>query len=125
MVTVNLAVADNICTPPPVKKHRPRKRKIASKPVVTCPTCSEKVETVERIVIQKEVAPSYNNRIRLLGGIGPFNTDLLKQQSKAIFSMSYGPVFGLGYTRYLSPRWSLELDVLSNFSGVVGVGYGF
>lgn len=126
LVTVRGVATDlPICSPPPAKKRVVRKYK-PKKPVVPEVKIVEKT-LVQTIYVKQDVMVSthYNNRIRLLGGIGPFNTDLDRKSNVAVFSMSYGPLFGVGYTRYLSPKWSLEFEALSNLTGVLGLGYGF
>lgn len=65
------------------------------------------------------------NAIKVYVGGGPRGIEVKKNTSSVTIEQDYGAVFGLGYSRQLSSRWSLEAVGLSNKTGLLGVGLSF
>ena len=65
------------------------------------------------------------NSIKAFGGAGPSGLKASVDGSKAVIDQDYGLVYGLGYSRQLNHRWSLEAVGLSNKTGLLGLGYSF
>ena len=104
------------------------------------PTVRSKVIYKERIVYKKQkakiiikkeikevrvITPILKNSIRLLGGVGPTGVSVENVGSKAFAYEDKGAVLGLGYTRRLNRRWSLEGNALTNETFLLGVGFSF
>jgi hypothetical protein len=103
------------------RKHRKHK-------VIVKHACTKQVVVVEKsVIVEKtvEVEVIRKNRLRLLGGVGPTGSTIIAAPGIVTLSRDYGLVFGLGYSRLLSQRVSLEINVLSNATGLAGVGYDF
>ena len=80
----------------------------------------------EILIHETEIKNLYKNRLRIYGGGGPF---LLHEHeysdSHVRVDQSYSIVFGLGYSRLLTDRWSLGISGFSNLSGFLNVGFDF
>lgn len=74
------------------------------------------------LVIREEQTP---NRARFFGGVGQdgFNSKVEPNRHKV--STSYGPVFGMGYDRMISKRFSLGGQAISNGTYTLGLGFDF
>ena len=68
----------------------------------------------------------YKNRIRLYAGGGPhlLHKDI-HDSSHVEVSQAYNPVFGLGYSRLLTERWSLGVSGFTNLSFFLNAGFDF
>lgn len=111
-----------VCRPVvPRKPRKPRPKKPPAPPVV--------IERVVEKVVEKEVIKEVHtykkNRVRLLGGFGLVGTDLASYPNKVVVSSSMGPVLGVEYTRMVNERISVGVDLLSNQTALIGVGYDF
>lgn len=65
------------------------------------------------------------NAIKVFGGAGPSGLEVKKGASSVTIEQDYGAVYGLGYSRQLNSRWSLEAVGLSNKTGLLGLGLSF
>ena len=66
------------------------------------------------------------NRIRVLGGQGPSSTlDINSQPTVVTVKTRYENVFGLGYDRMLSEKWSVGGQALSNGTLLLNVGLDY
>ena len=97
----------------------PRKPKKKAVPVPTVVDSGAKEKKAEGT----EVAGP--NAIKVYGGGGPKGLEVKKSASSVAVEQDYGAVFGLGYSRQLNKRWSLEAVGLSNKTGLLGVGLSF
>jgi hypothetical protein len=114
-----------VCVPPPAQPHKKR-RKVVKKPVVVTET-----KTIEKVVektvyVDREVmVEAPKNRVRLMGGQGLSSTGVDSNGRVAILSSFYGPVIGIGYDRSLTRRWSVGVEVLSNPTWLINLGYSW
>lgn len=76
-----------------------------------------------KVVVQP--APVRKNTVKLYGGVGPSTYKTRVEGSTMHISQDYDPLFGVGYSRKVSERWSVEAIGLSNYTGILGVGYDF
>ena len=65
------------------------------------------------------------NSLRFYGGAGPSGLSATTGTTSVKVSQDWGPVFGLGYGRKISERFSLEAEGFSNLTGVLGLGWAF
>ena len=65
------------------------------------------------------------NTVKALGGAGPSGLKMTIGSSSVTIEQDYGFTYGLGYSRQLNKRWSLEAVGLSNKTGLLGLGYSF
>jgi len=88
---------------------------------------SEFVYAVETQVETVTEVPAYNkNRVSLLGGMG--RTGLDKNTigpNHFVVDQDYSAVFGLGYSRSLSRRWSVGFTAFTNNSYFANIGFDF
>jgi hypothetical protein len=117
-----------VCVPAP-RPARKRRRVVKKAP----PQAPKEVVVTKEVekVVEKEVIKTieiepYRNRVKLLGGAGPYYTGILERTTSAVsLSSHYAPMVGVGYERLLSKRWSVEGQIFTNASWAVGVGFGF
>ena len=109
-----------LCVPPGKPKiHKKMAQKPKPKPA---PTVCPKLVVVETKEVVKEVQTVQNNHLRLLGGVGPTGLGA-SGVNPVVFTTNRMAVFGLGYGRNVSGRWSLEGEAETNGKVMVGVGY--
>ncbi len=65
------------------------------------------------------------NTVRVLGGVGPKDIKVTTGATSVDIEQDYSLVYGLGYSRQLNNRLSLEAVGLSNKTGVLGLGVSF
>ena len=66
------------------------------------------------------------NRVSLYGGAGPNGLKkTVSSPTHAIVKQLYGPVFGLGYSRLITDRWSIGVSGFTNLSFFLNVGFDF
>lgn len=66
------------------------------------------------------------NRIRFMGGFGPQgDISITSSATEISVSTDTGPVFGLGYDRKISKKFSLGGQVISNGTYTLGLGVDF
>lgn len=65
------------------------------------------------------------NAVKVYGGVGPSDLKVATGATSVTIDQDYGPVLGLGYSRQLSRRISLDAVGLSNKTGLLGLGYSF
>ena len=65
------------------------------------------------------------NRVRFVGGFGPQGVDISKSATEITVSNKTEPVFGLGYDRKVSKRFSLGGQFISNGTYTLGLGLDF
>lgn len=97
------------------------KRKPCPKPRI-CP--SPTIKWRERKV---KVTTYKRNRISVLAGYGPIGLQATDIEDSKHFEIKkeFGPITGLRYTRGLSPSWSLSIEVLTNHTGAMALGWGW
>jgi len=109
-------IVKNICKPVIKEKIVYKKRK-------------QKIVVKEKIIVKKVIKvvnrPMLKNSLRLLGGYGPTGVSAEQVGSKAIAFTEDGAIFGLGYTRRLNRRLSVEGSILNNGTYLLGVGFNF
>jgi hypothetical protein len=96
---------------------------------VSKPKVTPKVKDVE-VVRAKEIQEYYplttesplKNSLKLFGGVGPDSFDKANPNN---VTQGFNFVYGLGYERQLSRRWSVEAVGLANKTGLLGVGLSF
>ena len=113
-----------VCIPPGhhKKKVAAHKHKAATPAVHT--VCETKTEVV-KVVVEKEIAITQKNHLRLLGGVGPGGITRSSTINTITLRQSFGAVVGLGYGRNVTERWSIEVAALTNQTGLLGVGYNW
>jgi len=78
------------------------------------------------IEIQKvEIKAPYKNRIALYGGGGPQTLDQTDHGSYIDVDWEFQPVFGLGYSRLITERWSIGVAGFTNATFTLNVGLDF
>lgn len=65
------------------------------------------------------------NTVKAFGGAGPSGIKVTTGPTSVTIEQDYGAIYGLGYSRQLNKRWSLEAVGLSNKTGLLGLGYSF
>lgn len=65
------------------------------------------------------------NTFRAFVGVGPSGFSTTTTPGSVSIEQDYGALFGVGYSRQFTPRWSLEVVGLSNKTGIMGAGYSF
>lgn len=66
-----------------------------------------------------------NFRIRFLGGVGPVGVSLKNDASGLYFSQRYGFVGAVGFDEKISTNLNLELQLQTNKSAFVGLGWDY
>lgn len=109
-----------------VVKRRPKsaKPKQLPKPVEPEVRIIERPVVLERIVERRvEVEASRaKNSIFLLGGYGPVG---LGRTQPSTVELERDWLLGLGYRKMLSARWSAYAEILTNRTGLLGLGIDF
>ncbi len=82
-------------------------------------------EGVRKVYQSPAMAVAGPNAIKAFGGFGPTKLKVTPNAAGALVEQESGLVYGLGYSRQLNHRWSLEAVGLSNATGVLGAGYSF
>lgn len=74
--------------------------------------------------IEREIL---RNRVTLHGGVGPFllHKHIIDPFREVEVYQSYNPVFGLGYARLITDRWSIGLSGYTNLTFLLQVGFDF
>lgn len=82
----------------------------------------DKVKVNERTVV---VQSEQNNRLTILGGVGPKGLNVTKSQDEITVENKKEGVFGLGYSRKITKRFSLGGQVISNGTYTLDLGVDF
>lgn len=87
-------------------------------------------KVVEKIVEKNVEVPTYKpNTISILAGYGPIGLATVKgaEAGQEVFEVTkeFGPLAGLRYTRHMDEEWSASIEAMTNYSGVLGVGYSW
>lgn len=110
--------------PPDVREHFAANRR-AEITVITPEAVVKQVTVVDQVYVPVKAEPK-KNRITLLGGVGPQGVSKTQlAPNKWLVDQAFNPVGGLQYSRLLTDRFSLSVQVLSNVSGFVGIGLDF
>lgn len=88
------------------------------------------VQSNETVISKKELSflkdnQQKDNRVRILGGIGPTGFKHSSNSNSVEISTKSGAVGGLGYDRMLNKNMSLGGQALSNGTFLLGAGYDF
>jgi hypothetical protein len=67
------------------------------------------------------------NRIMLYGGLGPFllHKHVIDPLKEIEVNQSFNPVFGLGYSRSISEKFSFGISAFTNLTFLLNVGFDF
>lgn len=106
-----------------VVKRRPKGYK--PKPRPTPSACPLVVAPAPTPQAQPEATKVYKNTFKAYLGYGPGGFSTTQVPSSITVNENFGALFGLGYSRQLSPRWSVEAVGISNHTGLLGAGYSF
>jgi hypothetical protein len=108
-----------------VVKKRPKSTKPKVKPAPPVPQVVEKTVTVEKTVFV-EKKTYQKNRVTLLAGEGPRNGMETYNYGSTLETRSrVGAIGGLEYQYSFTQHWSAALQVQTNPSGLIGIGYGW
>lgn len=91
------------------------------KPIYNPPVTHPQPGCKPPVAPPQPVATKAKNRIALKGGIG--RTGLAKS-GKRIYQQ-YGPVVGIEYSRHITTDFSINIELLTNKTILLGVGYDF
>lgn len=65
------------------------------------------------------------NRVRAIGGIAPSGLNTATVANRAIVTNKLEPVYGIGYDRMLSKKWSIGGQALTNETFLINLGLDF
>lgn len=91
--------------------------------LISSPALSQTKKT--KLQSQNAPQPKKLNRIKLVGGIGPGKTIVKEEEESIVVKKSMDPIVGVGYERLMSNEWSIGVQVISNQTYTLGVGYDF
>jgi hypothetical protein len=102
--------------------------------VVTRSSSSKKtlpfIVNKEKVVVEKDKSikaekKSHLNRVRVLGGLGPNGVKASVDGTTVVIKQSRGPVGGIGYDRTVDANLSIGGEIMTNGTGMIGVGVDF
>jgi hypothetical protein len=112
--TITVTKADGTSSNVPAEQFKvvPRKQQF-----ITKHTQSGKIVSCEGL--------SAKNRVRLMGGVGPNGLKESRSGTTVTIKSRQSEVFGAGYDRLLTDKFSLGLQGFSNGQGTIGLGIDF
>ena len=82
----------------------------------------DKQTKVDKMIVKET---EQKNRLRVMGGVGPDGFSTSKSDKEITVKDKNEPVFGLGYERKISKRFSLGGQVISNGTYTLDLGVDF
>jgi len=113
-----------------VVKRRTKKVVVVAKAATTSKSTSTTSDNLTVTSAHAEAVPApaegnRRNRVRLMAGLGPNGVKVEGGPTQYLVSPAQKLVGGVGYSRLLTDRWSVDAQALTNKTYTLGLGFDF